>query len=232
MPSIRAVLFDAGFTLLRPDPDVETAYADHAIALGCSVDRASLGARLAAVWAQGRFHADDHATSDRAEREAWHRLTRRVAEPFPELLDAHEEWLASLFTHFDDPASWRVMDGAAQVLDELRVRGVACAVVSNWHTALHRILATHGLDTRMEHVLTSAEVGRRKPHPRIFEAALERLGLQPGSAAHVGDSLTEDVEAARAVGLRAVHFVRETPAAETNGFTTISRLPELLDILD
>jgi putative hydrolase of the HAD superfamily len=52
-----------------------------------------------------------------------------------------------------------------------------------------------------EFVIDSHEVGVSKPDPGIFLAALERMGLEPGDAWYIGDSVFHDVNGARAAGL-------------------------------
>lgn len=54
--------------------------------------------------------------------------------------------------------------------------------------------------------VTSAELGVMKPEPRIYHVTLERLGVSPLEAIFV-DDFSENVEAARRLGMRAVHFV-------------------------
>jgi FMN phosphatase YigB (HAD superfamily) len=100
----------------------------------------------------------DHRTSDADELAAWSVLTRAIAW-FPELLARHPEWLAALIEKFDSPASWRVADGARELFATLRARGLRLAVVSNWHTALHRILDGLGLDAQFDLVLCSGAEG-------------------------------------------------------------------------
>lgn len=232
MPSIRAVFFDAGFTLLKPVPDVADTYLEHARAVAGPVDEAAFRARLAEVWANGRhMRTNDHVTSDAIERTAWHHLTAEVAAAFPALRDAHGAWLESLFAHFDDGAHWRVMDGASQLLGELRRRGMKLVVVSNWHSTLHDILAHRDLTRHFDHVLTSAELGRRKPHPALFERALELADVRPDEALHIGDSLIEDVAAADSLGIRAVWFNpkgRDAP----DDITGIGHLREIQALCD
>ena len=53
-------------------------------------------------------------------------------------------------------------------------------------------------------VLVSDEVGWRKPHPKIFEEALERIGVEANQTVFVGDSPTEDIQGARGVGMKAI----------------------------
>ena len=103
-----------------------------------------------------------------------------------------------------------------EVLGRLRSR-CRLAVCSNYsHTpnALH-ILERDGLREYFDVVVVSADVGLRKPHPRIFERVFEELDLPLGSALHVGDSLAKDVVGAAPLGLETVWITRriEDPAA-------------------
>ena len=56
-------------------------------------------------------------------------------------------------------------------------------------------------------MLGSHAFGRTKPHPTIFQAVLERLGVAPADAAMIGDSPEDDVEGARAAGIRAAFLL-------------------------
>jgi epoxide hydrolase-like predicted phosphatase len=65
-------------------------------------------------------------------------------------------------------------------------------------------------------LIISAEVGLAKPDPRIYQLALEKLGVQAGDSIFL-DDFKENVEAARAVGMLAIHFVDpQTAIAELN----------------
>jgi HAD superfamily hydrolase (TIGR01549 family) len=80
----------------------------------------------------------------------------------------------------------------------LEARGLALCVVSNWDCGLPEQLARLGL--RLP-VVTSAEAGAAKPDPAVFRLALERLGVAPERALHVGDSPSDERGAAEA-GMR------------------------------
>jgi len=93
------------------------------------------------------------------------------------------------------------------LLDSLRERGLATGLVSNafdpgW--LLHEDLARMGLAERLDAAVFSSEVGKRKPHPAIFEAVLERLDVAPGDALFVGDRRLEDVQGAKKLGMTTV----------------------------
>jgi putative hydrolase of the HAD superfamily len=99
-------------------------------------------------------------------------------------------------------------DEVGEVLAALRARGLALAICSNWDWDLHEAIARAGVDGACDVVVSSAWVGARKPHPRIYARTLEQLGVDPADAVFVGDTWTCDVEGPRAVGLRPVYVRR------------------------
>jgi epoxide hydrolase-like predicted phosphatase len=97
---------------------------------------------------------------------------------------------------------------------DVKRSGVATALVTNnavefrdyWRRSIP-------IDELFHHVIDSSEVGMRKPNPRIFELALERLGgIDPASAVFV-DDWPGNVEAARRVGLHGVLVTEDYAAA-------------------
>ena len=100
-------------------------------------------------------------------------------------------------------------DDVAPVLADLRARGVVVAVCSNWDWDLDRALAQAGLDGAADVVVTSAQAGARKPHPRIYTETLRRCGVPASEALFVGDTWGPDVEGPIAVGMAAVHLCRD-----------------------
>ena len=98
------------------------------------------------------------------------------------------------------------------MLAELRRRGLVLAVCSNWDWDLERAVASVGLDGLLDLVVTSAQAGARKPHPRIFDHTLDRCGLAPAETLFVGDTWGPDVEGPLAAGMRPVHLFRDDQA--------------------
>jgi len=97
---------------------------------------------------------------------------------------------------------------SAEVLSELRRQGLTVAVCSNWNWDLVEAMDAVGLRHGVDAVITSAQVGARKPHPLIFEHTLAQCGVSPGQALFVGDTWCADVEGPLAAGMRAVHLLR------------------------
>jgi putative hydrolase of the HAD superfamily len=93
-----------------------------------------------------------------------------------------------------------------ELMRELKAGGYRLALLTNnvreWEPVWRSMLP---VDEIFELVVDSAFVGCRKPEPRIYEIALERLGLPAASCLFV-DDVEVNVEAARELGLAAIHF--------------------------
>lgn len=83
-------------------------------------------------------------------------------------------------------------------------------LLSNAWNDLRQVMQQRfGFDDLFDELIISAEVGLAKPDPRIFHLAVERLGVLPAEAVFVDDVLA-NAEAARGVGLHAIHY-QENP---------------------
>ncbi len=132
-------------------------------------------------------------------------FARAMAEPFG--IPPDSEGPRRLVELFLSPEgmdrAWSVpIPGAAEALGELKERGLKLAVVSNGDGQAPRRLREAGLADFFEAIVDSGNVGVEKPDPRIFRIALERIGVEPGEAVHVGDFYQVDVLGARKAGLR------------------------------
>src|SRR5262249_22359368 len=91
-----------------------------------------------------------------------------------------------------------------------------------------------GLAGYLDLLIGSEEVGGAKPDPKIFQFALEQLGLPPGQALYVGDSLEFDLPGATAAQLPFIWMNprhEALPAELPRPLATIERLTELLPLL-
>nr|WSX73198.1 HAD-IA family hydrolase [Streptomyces sp. NBC_00899]WSX80736.1 HAD-IA family hydrolase [Streptomyces sp. NBC_00899] len=149
-----------------------------------------------AAWEQRDLTAELH-------RHAYRVQSRASGLPW----DIHDV----LYDRHMSPAAWRPYPDAAEVLAELRARGVPVAVVSNIGWDLRPVFAAHGLAELVDAFVLSYEFGRQKPDPAIFLAACEALGVAPQDTLMVGDDREADGGAA-ALGCP-VHFVDHLPAA-------------------
>jgi putative hydrolase of the HAD superfamily len=122
-------------------------------------------------------------------------------------------------------------------LRTLRERGLALGLVSNvalLPNLMRADLDALGILELLDATTFSSEVGTRKPDPRIFRDALDKLGAEAATTVFVGDRLLDDVGGAQAAGMRAVQtreFRRESGDA-VRPDAVIDRLTQLPEALE
>ena len=206
MTRTRAVLLDAGHTLLYAHPDLGTVYAETTAALGVRLAPEVFVAAFGPAFQQHVkvYQASGHA-SDEQDYLMWRSITRGIWDRIPELrVVGFDAWFEALYRRFGEPDAWRLYDDVLDVLGDLRSRGLRLALVSNWDSRLKTIAEGLGLSALVDAMVISAVAGVRKPDPRIFRVALDALGVRPEEAVHVGDVPEEDVAGAVAAGVRPV----------------------------
>ncbi|WP_309493367.1 HAD-IIIA family hydrolase [Candidatus Hecatella orcuttiae] len=99
------------------------------------------------------------------------------------------------------------VQGAFQLLKALKEKGYRLALVCNGDSVgTRRVMASSGLTNSFDVVVISGDVGIEKPDPRIFQIALERLGVKPEEAVMVGNRVDADVVGAKRAGMRSILF--------------------------
>ncbi len=214
----RAVLLDALGTLVELEPPAPRLRSELASRFGLSVDLPDAERAIAAEIAYYRAHLDEG--SDRASvSDLRERCAAVLGDALGVALPLTDALLASLvFTPFDD---------VVPALRELRAGGARLVVASNWDWSLHEVLPRVGLGGLLDGVVTSAEVGARKPAVEVFERALSIAGVPAARAIHVGDSYDEDVLGARAAGVEPV-LIRRDGGRVCSDVRTVSSLIELV----
>lgn len=242
-----AVTFDYWNTLCHePDMDqrrelVADAWIEMLAAAGAEVDREVVAtvyddARTAfnAAWEENRQFTGDHAARYVIERLADGEVgATKLAGLSDRLLDA--------FHVCSETAEVLPVDGVADVLDELRSRGIRVGIICDVGLMsspyLRSHLDRHGLLGHFDHWSFSDEVGVYKPDRRIFEHALTGLGrADPRRSAHVGDRRRTDIAGASAMGMRAVRITAvyddDDPEQGPSGDAVIASYDALFDALD
>lgn len=231
-----AVLFDLDDTLARERPLAAEAFrvasAIAAQRYGIDAERLHLAVRRHArtLW----YAHPDHPYAKRIGISSWEALWARFDGDVPEIaryrdwtpayrteawarglaeLGIHDrtaaEHLATRFAELRRVRHERFPDADA-VLDELRGRGVRLGLVTNGLSCLQRDkLRGAGLAERFDTVVVSGDLGVGKPDPAPMRVALDALGVAPGQALMVGNTLGTDIAAANAAGIRAVLVVRD-----------------------
>ena len=128
----------------------------------------------------------------------------------------------------------RLDPDALAVLSWLGVHGVKRAICSNAPfppEMMRRQVSGNGIGAMVDAAVFSSEVGRRKPAPEMYHAALDAISIDAQHALFVGDRLREDYEGPLALGMRAVVFTTHADQPAPAGVPTIASLGEVPGLL-
>jgi putative hydrolase of the HAD superfamily len=188
-PAVRAVVFDAGHTLLEMDYARLTAFlasrGHHFTEV--TVTEAERRARM-------RLDAERAAQASR-ERTGEGRYVRYLAEYLEITDDAERGAIAEWRRGFNVPIGLchEADDQAAKALQRARDAGLIVGVISNSNGSVRRALEGAGLAVHLQFVIDSSVVGVAKPDPRIFALGLRAAGTTPEQTLYIGDSYFVDV---------------------------------------
>ena len=219
---MRAVLFDAGNTLLFLDHDRMAA------AVGAALGTPLTAERLAGAAPGAARAAEEARGPDRDRARVYLEALFTGAGVAAPRMDEVGVCLRAL--HAEGHLWCRLEPGTREALDRLRSGGLRLAVVSNSDGRVEEALAAADLRDYFDVVLDSALVGVEKPDPAIFRAALEALDVAPSQALYVGDLYDVDVVGARAAGMEAV-LLLPGAAGGAHDCRTFDSLPALADDL-
>lgn len=179
-----------------------------------------------------REYSGQTDSSDEQDLRMWREITRRVYGNLPGLAPIpFDTWFETLYRRFGEADTWRCYDDVFPVLRDLRRRGILLAIVSNWDSRLRGIAKGLGLLELVDGLYISAEVGRRKPDPLLFERALAGLDVRPEEAIHVGDLPEEDVAGAQRAGVGALLMARDGKPVPDSAVPVIHDLGEIVNHL-
>ncbi len=103
------------------------------------------------------------------------------------------------------------------MLEDLREKGYRIGIISNFDSRIYGVCEALGISSFFDSYTLSSEVGAAKPSPIIFQRALDKHGVNPDEALHVGDSPLEDVEGAKASGILSVLIDRDALGQRRQG---------------
>lgn len=197
----RAVIFDAGNTLLRMDYAIiaeQLARHGHPASLE-AVEEAELRARV---------RLDPHlAPGASTESTTTHgRYLRYLLEHLEITEEAEIEAIARWRRGYNVPVGlWNRADPEAlAAVHRVREAGLVAGVISNSNGSVRAILEETGLAEHLHFIIDSSVVGVEKPDPRIFRLGLREAGVDADEAVYVGDLYAVDVLGARAAGLEGI----------------------------
>ena len=225
--TVEAVLFDVDFTIAKPGPLLgPEGYRDAGRRFGLELDPERYAQARAAALLDLQHHPElDH------DEEVWIRFTEDIVRGMGGE-GAHCRAVAEAITDgWLHSENFELYEDSLPALATLRRHGLCIGLVSNTSRDLDAFVRHFGLD--VDAWISSGTHGKVKPSPTIFRAVLELLEIAPADAVMVGDSFADDVEGARALGMRALLLDREGRYPEVaEKLTTLLELPAALGLPD
>ena len=203
MSRLHAVLFDVDFTIAKPGPDLgPEGYQRLGARFGLELDPSR--------YAEARGHAvetlERHPELDHDE-EVWVVFTEQIIRGMGGNSNRAYECAVEMTRAWEHAHNFDIFEDVLPTFAELRRHDLKIGLVSNTGRDLDEFVRHHGLD--VDGAVSSGRHGKTKPHPTIFRAALELLEVEAETAVMVGDSIDDDVEGARAAGMRGLLLDRD-----------------------
>jgi len=171
---------------------------------------------------------EGHRLTYEKERDWWKYLVWEVFKDLIQFKD-FEAFFDYLYVRFEHSDSWCLYEDVLEVLEYLRSNNVTLAIVSNWDSRLPSLIDRLGISYFFHSMVISSLVGYEKPHPAIFQIALERTQLVSEEVLYVGDDPYLDYQAAKKAGLHSLHLDRDRRFPDHQ--ERITSLHEVLDRL-
>jgi putative hydrolase of the HAD superfamily len=221
------ILFDAVGTLIHPSPSVAEAYWTIGRRFGTRLSVAEVGERFQREFgnAFSGHEPDDLASNEQIERQRWQQIVDRVLDDVRD----RKQCFAAVHGHFSQPSAWQLFDDVPEIVQRLQRGGYKLAIASNFDHRLYDVARGNDVLNQFDDVVTSAELGFRKPSRRFYEELGNRLNVSPAEMLMVGDDPVNDVAAARSAGLSAVLIDREHQHEhQADRISTLARLMQPL----
>jgi HAD superfamily hydrolase (TIGR01662 family) len=223
--AIRAVLFDVDFTICRPGPELgPEGYRRLGERYGLVLDPSLHDGARAAAELDVKHHPEL-----KHDEEIWIAFTERIVRGMGGGAAGARACAEEMSELWNQSENFELYEDVVPVLEELRLQGLKLGLVSNTGRDLDAFVAHHHLDVDV--AVAAGVHGLTKPHESIFRAAIEQLEVRPAEAAMIGDSIADDVEGARALGMQAFLVDRRNRFPEVaDRLTNLYALPAALGL--
>jgi putative hydrolase of the HAD superfamily len=201
LKNVDAVLFDCGETLVTLKPSREEIFVRGARSIGVDLTEESVRRAYQLVDFGNKYSS----VSVRDKNDFYRTYNSQLCDALG-IAVCFEELHPTLSALFESETQWVLVDGAQELLAELKRREIKLGLVANWDRNLASLAERLGVRHYFDLVLASVEVGVEKPDPGIFRIALERLSLShlPARVLYVGNEYRADVIGSRSAGLTPV----------------------------
>ena len=227
----RAVLFDAGETLVHAHPSFPELLVQVLHQEGYEADPGVVREKIFVVsdrFMEAAQGGELWSTSPERSREFWASIYRSLLEEMG--LPFGDTVAQALYRTFTDLSNYRLFPDAVPTLEHLRSSGFRLGLVSNFEEWLERLLESLGVSEFFDIQVISGIEGYEKPDTRLFKLALDRMNAEPDTSVYVGDHPYFDIEPAESIGMFGVLIDRRKRFPDHPG-ARITSLEELAPLI-
>jgi putative hydrolase of the HAD superfamily len=226
MGKYKAIIFDLGGTLCRSVPWSKYEAAAYKMAEACAVPPEQfVKAYFAEVSCLGTGLFKTYSDYGKY-------ILKKMALSVPdETLRASERYSYEVTREVVTPR-----DGALEIITHLKKQGYKLGLISDCFFDVTELWPATPFAPHFNATVFSCDVGMNKANPRIFQIALEKLGVKAKDCIYVADGARNELANAAGLGMKAIQiFIPEerdnNPIQEDWRGPTISKLPEILNLL-
>ena len=219
MPRPRFLFFDVGNTLLFPNR--ARMLAPLPVHYHPSLEQ------WQALERRTKREFDAGMISGKVDHGFWWTFHTYLLQQVPNTTNGSHDFIRDqLVENTQNSANWdQILPGTFAALEHLRQR-YAIAVISNADGKIDAVLRRCGICDCFATITDSGIVGHEKPHPAIFQAALQKMNADPADSLYIGDVYSVDYIGATQAGMQAVLFDVAGAYSEQN-FPRVESLIEL-----
>ena len=226
---IKGIFFDMGWTLLHPASG--DCWASAAMGISPELKASIPKTKWENAFKKAMKYLDDNHLlfTEEEEYRQFQVFYGIVAAELPELGMTAADIDAAAYSKTYNMSNYMFFDDVLPTLDALKRQYKLGIISDNW-PSMFSALRHGGIDGYFDCVTVSCFLGVCKPNPRMYEHALEQMGLPPEQTVFIDDGV-ENLDGAAKCGIQSI-LITAKPGAEDSGrFVSIQRLAALIDIL-
>lgn len=204
---IKVVLFDYGHTLMQVKKKDKEMIIEK---FGLTEEEYKNGYEIYLIYSRGRINSDEQYLKQ---------CSNFIGKPVTkEFLDAiHEIEI--------------IDEKTIELIKKLKKKYKLAIIANNVKSWVLGRLEKHGIRNYFDAIVASSEIGIRKPDPRIFTFALNKLKVNPKECIFISDELNDDLAGAKVLGIKTVWLKNSEEKITFQPDYTIKSLNEIMEIL-
>jgi len=210
----KVIFFDAVGTLFGVQGSIGQIYSQIASKYGVEVDSKLLNRSFGKNFSQADplvVHESEPDLIKKQEYQWWQQIVKSTflkVESLDKFTD-FECFFEELYNYFATKNPWFIYEETNSCLQKWQQKKVELGIISNFDTRLYSVLELLNIKSYFSSITVSSESKAAKPDPLIFETALTKHNCSPAQAWHVGDSLKEDYQGSRQIGITPFLLTRD-----------------------